>query len=111
MGNVGPLGADISPVVWGTPAKFNGFRILASLLQQRRSTEASQSVHDVSLSPGLAGAKFTLRPPSLALSSWQHYCTALEQWVQAKLCGVEHRAPPIFGRATITLDTDPHSRC
>ena len=26
--------------------------------------------------------------------------------MQAKLCGVEHRAPPIFGRATII---DPHS--
>ena len=24
-------------------------------------------------------------------------------------CGVEHRAPPIFGRATITLGIGPHS--
>jgi len=29
--------------------------------------------------------------------------------VHAKLCGLEHRAPPIFGRATITLGTGPHS--
>ena len=57
----------------------------------------------------LPGAKFSLRPPSLALSYWQHYCTALKQWAQAKLCGVEHRAPAIFGRATITLDIGPHS--
>jgi len=28
----------------------------------------------------LTGAKFTLRPPSLALSYWQRYCTAVEQW-------------------------------
>jgi len=27
----------------------------------------------------------------------------------AKLCGVEQRAPPIFGRATITLGIGPHS--
>jgi len=27
-------------------------------------------------------------------------------WVSAKLCGVEQRAPPIFGRAAITLG--PH---
>jgi len=27
----------------------------------------------------------------------------------AKLCGVEQRAPPIFGRAAITLGTGPHS--
>jgi len=26
----------------------------------------------------------------------------------AKLCGVEQRAPPIFGRATITLGIGPH---
>ena len=25
---------------------------------------------------------------------WQRYCTAVEQWARAKLCGVEHRAPP-----------------
>jgi len=57
----------------------------------------------------LPRAKFTLRPPSLALSYWQRYCTALEQWARVKLCGVEHRAPHIFGRATITLGIDPHS--
>jgi len=51
----------------------------------------------------LPGAKFTLRHPSLALSYWQRYYTAVEQWARAKLCGVEHRAPPIFGTATITL--------
>ena len=27
----------------------------------------------------------------------------------AKLCGVEQRAPPIFGRAAITLSIGPHS--
>ena len=27
----------------------------------------------------------------------------------AKLCGVEQRAPPVFGRATITLGIGPHS--
>ena len=26
----------------------------------------------------------------------------------SKLCGVEHRAPPIFGRVAITLGIDPH---
>jgi len=29
--------------------------------------------------------------------------------VSAKLCGVEQRAPLMFGRTTITLDIDPHS--
>ena len=27
----------------------------------------------------------------------------------SKLCGVEQRAPPVFGRATITLGIGPHS--
>ena len=29
----------------------------------------------------------------------------------AKLCGVEQRAPPMFGRATITLGIGPNSSC
>jgi len=27
MGNFGPLAAEISLLVWGTPANFNGFRV------------------------------------------------------------------------------------
>jgi len=30
-------------------------------------------------------------------------------WAPAKLCGVEQRAPPIIGRAAITLGIGPHS--
>jgi len=61
----------------GTPANFNWFRVLPSLLQRRRSPEANQTLHDVGPSPGLVqcihfqgllppdtilpGAKFTLR--------------------------------------------------
>ena len=32
MVNFGPLAAEIGPVVMGTPANFNGFRVLAALL-------------------------------------------------------------------------------
>ena len=39
----------------------------------------------------------------------KRYCTVLQQWASGKLCGVEQRAPPIFGRATITLGIGPHS--
>ena len=54
MVNFSPLAAEISSVVvWCTPANFNGFRILALLLQRRRSTEANQTLHDVWPSPGL----------------------------------------------------------
>ena len=29
------------------------------------------------------------------LASWQRYCTVLQQWASAKLCGVEQRTQPI----------------
>jgi len=47
---------------------------------------------------------------SCAVVFWR-YCMALQQRASANLCGVEHRAPPIFGisRATITLEIGPHS--
>ena len=32
MVNFGPLAAEIVPLVWGTPANFNGFGVLAALL-------------------------------------------------------------------------------
>jgi len=124
MVNIGPLAAEICWRVWGTPANFNGFRVLAALLQRRHSPEANQTLHDVWPLPPLVDyihfrrllprngilprAKFTLPPPSLALSYWQRYCTALEQLARAKLCGVEHRAPPILGRVTITLGNMVH---
>ena len=49
----GSLTAEIGLGVWGTPANFNGFRVLPSLLQRRRSPEANQILHDVWSSPAL----------------------------------------------------------
>ena len=46
---------------------------------------------------------------STVFASWPRYCTALQYWASAKLCGVEQRAPPIFGRAAIALGIGPHS--
>jgi len=56
----------------------------------------------------LRDAKFILHL-RLVLLYWQRYCTAVEQWASAKLCGVQQRAPPIFVRAAITLGIGPHS--
>jgi len=66
MVNFGLLAAEINPVVWGSPANFNGFCVLAALLHGSQVVGVS------------------------------------------KLCGVEQRAPPIFGRAAITLVIGPH---
>jgi len=71
MVNFGPLAAEIGLLVWGTPANFNGFRVLASLLQRRRSTDVNQTLHDVWPSPGLVRSIYILRdscPPKGILS-------------------------------------------
>ena len=54
MVNFGTLTAETYWRVLGTPANFNRFRVLPSLLQRRRSPEANQtSHHDVWPSPGM----------------------------------------------------------
>jgi len=58
---------------WGTPANFNGFRLLAAFTTARHATSGCQP-NSASLNRGL-------------------------------------RAPPIFGRAAITLGIGPHSSC
>jgi len=47
MVNFGPLTAEIGWRVWGIPANFNRFPVLASLLHRRRSKEVSQTLHGV----------------------------------------------------------------
>jgi len=66
MVNFGPLAAEIVSLVWGTPANFSGFRVLAALLHGTLVVGVSQT------------------------------------------CGVEQRAPRIFGRAAIMLGIGPH---
>jgi len=39
----GPLAAEIGPVIWGIPAKLNGFRILAALLHSTVVLAVSQT--------------------------------------------------------------------
>ena len=44
MVNFGPLAAEIDPVVWGSPANFNGFRVLAALLHGSQVVSVSQTL-------------------------------------------------------------------
>jgi len=44
MVNFRLLAAEIDPVVWGTPANFNGFRILAALLHSSQVVSVSQTL-------------------------------------------------------------------
>jgi len=45
MVNFGPLAAEIGPVVWGTPANFNGSRL--GLVTARHSSSGRQPNCDV----------------------------------------------------------------
>ena len=44
MVNFGLLAAEIVSLVWGTPANFNGFRVLAALLQGTLEVGVSQTL-------------------------------------------------------------------
>ena len=44
MVNCGPLATEIGHVVWGTPANFNGFRVLAALLHGTVVVAVSQTL-------------------------------------------------------------------
>jgi len=44
MVNFGPLAAEIDPVVWGIPANFSGFRVLAALLHSTPVVGVSQTL-------------------------------------------------------------------
>jgi len=94
MVNIGLPTAEIGLPVRGTPANFNGFRVLASLLHGRRSTEVNQTLHDVWPSPGLVHyihifggscplTEFYQVQNSLCVQGsgspiYHRYCTALE---------------------------------
>jgi len=118
MVNFGPLAAEICWRVWGIPANFKGFRVLASLLHRHRSTDVNQTLHDVWPSAKLEqciyifgalivpGAEFTFRP-SLAFC-WQRLLHGTP--AVGKLCGsIQQKAPPIFGWSAITLGIGRHS--
>jgi len=126
MVNFGPLAAEIASLVWGTPANIQRVSRLG-FVSAATSLNGSQPnfAHDVWPSPGLVHYIYILRAlarlrnfprcnihfasKSSALLYWQRYCTALDKWASAKLCGVKQRAPPIFGRAAITLGIGPRS--
>jgi len=44
MVTFGPLAADVGPVVWDTPANFNGFCVLAALLHGTPVLGVSQTL-------------------------------------------------------------------
>jgi len=136
MMNFGLLEAEIGPVVWSTPANFNGFRVLASLVQRRCSPEANQTLHDVLPSPRMLHYVYIFRGfcpltefcqvqtslcvqvlGSPTLAALLHGTPAggvsqtLRRGTRNGITELSQRAPPIFGWAAITLGIGPHSSC
>ena len=52
MVNIGPLTPEIGPVLWGTPADFNGFHVLAALLHGSQVLSVSQTLRRWTCSAG-----------------------------------------------------------
>jgi len=71
MANFGPLMPEIVSGVWSTPANFNGFRVLVSLLHRHRSSEANQTLHDFWPSP----VPYNIYTFLGALASWWNFAT------------------------------------
>jgi len=132
MTNFGPLVAEICWRVWGTPANFNGFRVLASLLQQRRSPEANHTCtmfgRLLAGMPYMGGScsltEFRHVQNSLCVQrskscvllgsvTARHASSGISQTLQHGtrngITELSQRAPPIFGSAAITLGIGPHS--
>jgi len=131
-GELGPLTAEIGLPAWGTPANFNQFRVLASLLQWCRSPEANQTLHDLWSSPGLVHGIFWGFCPLMELCYVQNslYVQVLRSRILAALLhstpavglsetlrhgtrnGITQllqRAPPIFGSVAMILGIGLHS--
>jgi len=82
MVNFGPLAAEIGWRVWGTPANFNGLRMLASLLRRRRSTEANQTLCDVWPSPALILYIYIFGGSCPLTEFWQVHCSLWHTSIQ-----------------------------
>jgi len=76
MAKFGLLTAGIRLPVWGTPANFNWFRDLASLLHQRRSPETNQTLHDVWPFPTLAHYKYIFTTSDVTFTPMIRKCTS-----------------------------------
>jgi len=134
MANFGPLMAEISSGVWDTPASFNGFRVMLSLLQRRCSPEADQTLHDVWPSPvlvhythfwgllllmefcpvqNLLYVQVLRSPLSAALlhgTPAAGVSQTLRRGTRNGITELSQRAPPIFCWTATTLGIGPHSR-
>jgi len=102
--NFGPLTVEICWQVWGTPANFNGFRVLPFVTAATSLTGDQPNfaqcfavlwsvklyIHFRGLLPpdSFGRCRIDFMSKSCILIYWQRYCMPLQQWASANLCGV-----------------------
>jgi len=108
-GELGRLTAEIGSVVWDTPANFNGFRVLALLLQQRHSMEANQTLQDVWPSPWLVHYIYIFGG-SCAVTEFCQVQNSLKVQVlhSSLLAALLHGTRAVGVRGTAALSTGRH---
>jgi len=101
MANYGPLMAEISWRVWGTPENFNGFRILALLLHRRHSLEANQTLYGLWPSPVLVHYIYIFRG-SCPLMEFCHMQNSLcVEVLRSPILAALPHGTPAAGRAKL----------
>jgi len=80
--NFGPLAAEIVSLVWGTPAYFNGFRVLTAKL--RRWTEGATCIRRAAITLGIG--------PHFWLYSYNTTIRKNLYLIMAALCNIAYSA-------------------
>ena len=113
MVNFGPLAAEIVSLVWGTPANFSGFRVLAALLHDTLVVGVSQTAafnrgrHLYSAAQPSRWALAHISSWLLTVRVYYFYSSpsrsqeATRMWANAQRDGrpAEHRWRPLFNAA------------
>jgi len=81
----------------GTPANFNVFHVLAFLLQQRRSTEANKTLHDVWSSPGLVHYLYIFGGSCPVTKFWQVENSLCVQDLRSSILAALLHGTPVVG--------------
>jgi len=97
--------ATLSGYIFGTKAHINNRK--KNLLNSNTSPTRPHNV--VNFGPLAVEIGLLVWGTPTNFNGFHVLAVLLHSTPAAKLCGVEQRAPSIFGRVTITLGTGPHS--
>ena len=99
------------PIAQFCRAVSSELRHVSTIGKKTLNSNTSSTCPDNMVNFGLLTAEIEFGAPlqiSTGFAPWKRYCTALQQRASDKLCDLEQRTPPIFGRVDITLGIGPH---